>query len=74
MRDFSGASVPSTSAGSGTSNAAQSQPGWAWGYYYSDAGASKLLAAGAQRGDYATVAVSGTAALQLPTLAQLRAP
>ena len=70
---FSGASVPSTSAGSGTSNAAQSQPGWAWGYYYSDAGASKLLAAGAQRGYYSTVAVSGTSnALQLPTLAQVR--
>lgn len=66
-----------TLAVSGTSNAAQSQPGWAWGYYYSDAGASKLLAAGAQRGYsqrgyYSTVAGSGTInTAQRPTLAQL---
>jgi LPXTG-motif cell wall-anchored protein len=62
-----------TVAASGTSNAAQSQPGWAWGFYYSDAGASKLLAAGAQGGYYSTVAGSGTVNIaQRPTTAQLR--
>jgi hypothetical protein len=94
MRNFSGTSVPSTSAGSGTINtlqlptlakvrqhhgdvastsvaAVQRPIGWAWGYYYSDAGASRLLAIGAQPGYY-PVAVSGTSNVaQLPTLAQL---
>jgi hypothetical protein len=58
---------------SGTSDAARSQPGWAWGYYYSDAGAAKLLAAGAQRGYCSPVAAGGTVNVaQRPTLAQLQ--
>jgi hypothetical protein len=71
-RDIS-AGAPSTPAGSGTSSAAQRAIGWAWGYYYSDAGASKLAAMGAQRGYWAAVPVSGTiSALQLPTRVQVR--
>lgn len=45
MRDFTGPSVSSTSAGSGASSAVQGQIGRAWGYYYSDAGSSKPGAA-----------------------------
>ena len=61
------------SAATGTSSAAQRPIGWAWGYYYSDAGASKLLAMGAQRGYYSTVAAGGTVNIaQRPTLAQLQ--
>ena len=78
MRDFSGASVPSTAAGSGASNATQGQIGRAWGYYYSDAGAAKLSAATVQRqpgwawGRYYSEARASTlGAAQRPTLAQL---
>jgi heme/copper-type cytochrome/quinol oxidase subunit 2 len=67
MRDFS-ASVPSASAESGTSNSATRPMGWAWGFYYSDAGASRLLAMGAQPGHYVAFPASGTR----PTLAQLQ--
>ena len=43
MRDFSaGTGGSSTSAVSGTSNAAQHQTGFAWGYYYSPAGRAAI--------------------------------
>jgi hypothetical protein len=44
-------------------SAAQRPIGWAWGYYYySDAGASKLLAAGAQPGHYVAFSSGGAQA------------
>jgi hypothetical protein len=48
-----------TMEASASGNAAQRPSGRAWGYYYSDAGASRLVAMGAQPGHYVAFTTGG---------------